>query len=116
MEILCAHLELDRLVHSVPHDLEDCIAPRDAFVNLRGPKGVDLPPCDRSIRSLLRVVHEALVVLGDGLRRGGQPDLDRRRVERGERGSAAVKLLQLDAMGVLEDKAEGRIERADAID
>ena len=34
----------------------------------------------------------------------------------GKRGLATVDLLQLDAMGVLDDKAEYRIEGADAID
>ena len=116
VEILGFLLELDRHVYPVPHDYEDCTAYRDAFVNLAGPKVVDLPPSDRSPRPLLRVVHEALVVLGDGLRRGGHPDLDGRRVERGERGLAAVDLLQLDAVGVLDDKAKGRAEGADAID
>ncbi len=83
MEILGFLLELVRHVHPVPHDLEDRIAPRDAFVNLPGPKGVDLPLSDRNPRPLLRAVYEALVVLGDGLRRGGHPDLYGRRDERG---------------------------------
>ena len=77
---------------------------------------MDLPLSNRGVGALLRDVREPLVVLWDGLWRGGHPDLDSRRVERGEYGLAAVELLQLDAMGLLDDKAEGRIEGADAID
>ena len=38
------------------------------------------------------------------------------RAERGERGFAAIELLQLDAMSFLQGNAEIRIEGADAID
>ncbi len=93
-----------------------CTAPGDALVECVGPKGVDPLPTDRSVGALLRAVHEVLVVLGEWLMRGGHLDLDGRRIERGEPGLAAVELLRLYPLGVLEDKTEGRIEGADAVD
>ena len=50
------------------------------------------------------------------LRRGGHSNLDGGRVKRGKRGFAPVELLKLDAMGILDEEAEGQVEGTDAID